>query len=163
MQELIEVIRAAIATEATTEQKAAGVQACRTIDAALATEPGKPLTIVSAVSATPVQAMPRVSIDQVLDLVIARLSVIAKEREPIEALPAPSAGALTSASSQGLRVPMATGGALKVVRRPANARPVPARPAPRPANARPVPARPAPRPANPRPGNIARPTPRRKP
>ena len=45
MNELIESIRVAVATEASAEQKLAGAQACRTILAALDTEPGKPFLL----------------------------------------------------------------------------------------------------------------------
>jgi hypothetical protein len=95
MQELIEVIRVAVATDASTEQKASGVQACRTIAAALGTEPGKPIML-------PGMPMPaatsRVSVDQMLDLMIARLTTIAAQRE---AEPAPT----VAPSPRGLRVP----------------------------------------------------------
>lgn len=129
MQELIETIRAAVASGASKEQKAAGAAACRTIFAALDTEPGTPFAIPGA----PVQAMPRVSIDQVLDLMIARLTTIASEREAKPALAAPGAtepatSALAAAppttstppESRGLRIPMASTGALKLAARPAN-------------------------------------------
>ncbi len=53
MQELIDVIRAAVTTDATNEQKAAGVQACRTIAAALDIEPGKPIVLPGSPSASP--------------------------------------------------------------------------------------------------------------
>src|SRR5262245_28342546 len=95
MQELIEAIRVAVATDASAEQKATGAQACRTILAALDTEPGKPIMLPG----TPLpMAAPRVSVDQMLDLVIARLTTIAAERD---AQPAPSA-----APPRGLRVPV---------------------------------------------------------
>src|SRR5690242_8837313 len=95
MQELIEVIRVAVASDASTEQKASGVQACRTIAAALGTEPGKPIML-------PGMPMPaatsRVSVDQMIDLVIARLTTVAAQRE---AEPAPT----VAPSPRGLRVP----------------------------------------------------------
>jgi len=95
MQDLIEAIRAAIASDANTEQKAAGVQACRTIIAALDTEPGKPIMLPG----TPLLAAPsRVSVDQMLDLMIARLTTIAAQRE---AEPPPAA-----VPPRGLRVPV---------------------------------------------------------
>ena len=135
MQELIDVIRAAIATDASKEQKAAGVQACRTIITALDTEPGKPLTLAGI---APVQATSRVSLDQVLDLMIARLSVIANERETKPALAAPPASTATTDDrsnaprtiaahpvSPGFRVPMAASSTLKAAARPA--RPIPRR------------------------------------
>lgn len=94
MQDLIEVIRAATASGASTEQKAAGVQACRTIISALDTVPGTPLLLPT--SPTPVT---RPSIDQVLDMMIAKLTSIASEQDkrPTPALPVPN----------GLRVPVA--------------------------------------------------------
>jgi hypothetical protein len=94
MQELIDVIRASVSSGATSEHKAAGAQACRTILAALDSEPGKPISLPGAPSPSP----PGLSIDQVLDLAIARLSTIATEREAAPQLqpqPAPT----------GLRVP----------------------------------------------------------
>jgi hypothetical protein len=103
MQELIETIRAAVAGDATKDQKAAGAAACRTIFAALDTEPGKSFAIPGA----PVQAMPRVSIDQVLDLVIARLTTIAseREREAQQALPALTAPAAAPPAPRRLQIP----------------------------------------------------------
>jgi hypothetical protein len=103
MQALIEAIRVAVATEASTEQKASGAQACRTILAALDTEPGKPFVL-------PGMPMPaatsRVSVDQMLDLMIARMTTIASERD---AQPAPTAAPpmLATSSPRGLRVPVA--------------------------------------------------------
>ncbi len=95
MQELIEAIRVAVATDASTEQKATGAQACRTIFAALDTEPGKPIVL-------PGMPMPaatsRVSVDQIIDLMIARLTTIAAERDVHSA---PIAQDL-----RGLRVPV---------------------------------------------------------
>ena len=96
MQELLEAIRVAVATDASPEQKATGVQACRTIVAALDTEPGKPIML-------PGMPMPaatsRVSVDQVIDLMIARLTTIATERDTH---PAP----IAAADPRGLRVPV---------------------------------------------------------
>jgi hypothetical protein len=114
MDALIDVIRTAIATGATTEQKAAGAQACRTIAAALDTEPGKPLTLGTSM---PMRPLSGVSLDQVLDLVIARLDVVAKEREPSQPQAAPA-----NIAPRGLRLPMATSTAMKVPARPANSR-----------------------------------------
>lgn len=95
MQELIEAIRVAVANDANAEQKATGVQACRTIIAALGSEPGKPIMLPG----TPLPAVTsRVSVDQMLDLMIARLTTIAAERD---AQPAP-----TVAPPRGLRVPV---------------------------------------------------------
>lgn len=78
MNELIEAIRVSIATGATTEQKAIGAQACRTILAALDATPGKPISLPGTPPSSPLAGA---SLDQVLDMVIARLSVIARDRE----------------------------------------------------------------------------------
>lgn len=124
MNELIEAIRNAVAESATTEQKAVGVQACRTIAAALDTEPGRPLVLPGV---SPVQTTSRVSIDQVLDLMIARLSVVAKENETQQSpMPTPSTAAQsTPVASRGLQLPpLATANALRAAPRPATARPV---------------------------------------
>lgn len=134
MQELIEVIGAAIATDASKEQKAAGVQACHTIVAALDTEPGRPMVLPGVRVAQPLAG---VSLDHVLDLMIARLSVIAKDSDANESLALAAATALappTSTVSRGLRVPLATGSALKAAPRSANTARAPQRPAARPAN-----------------------------
>ncbi len=84
MQELIDVIRAAVIADATNDQKAAAVQACRTIAAALDVEPGKPIALPGTPSASPPAA--RLSIDQVLDLAIARLTMIVNEHDKNPAL-----------------------------------------------------------------------------
>ena len=94
MHDLIEIIRAAIAADATTEKKAAGVQACRTIAGALGAEPGKPLVLPGM---SPPTTTSRVSVDQVLDLMIGRLTTIANERD--KAPPPPKR------APAGLRVP----------------------------------------------------------
>ena len=76
MHDLIESIRTALAAEASAEQRAAGVAACRTILRALDATPGEPLT------AEPTNASPLAAIlgalrgvppDQLLDLAIAKL------------------------------------------------------------------------------------------
>lgn len=113
MQDLIETIRVAIASDANAEQKATGAQACRTILAALASEPGKPLVLPG--TALPTTAS-RVSVEQVLDLMIARLTTIAAERQA-EAQLAPE-------PLRGLRVP-ATPAALPQPKQPTR-RPSPA-------------------------------------
>ncbi len=131
MQQLIDVIRTAVSTDATDEQKAAGVQACRTITTALDTEPGKPLTFPGAAT---VPIAPRVSIDQVLDLVIARLSMIAMDRERTQLRPEPTAevpAVALPAAPRGLRVPIAPSNALKIAPRSAIRRPVPQKAPPR--------------------------------
>ncbi len=97
MQELIEVIRVAVTTDATAEQKATGVQACRTIVAALDTEPGRPIVLPGMTMPAPTS---RVSVDQIIDLMIGRLTTIAAQRD---AEPVPVA----APSPRGLRVPVA--------------------------------------------------------
>lgn len=94
MNERIEAIRAAVAEGATAERKAVGAQACRTILAALDTEPGKPIVMPGVPAPNPLS---RLSVDQVLDLVISRLSTVAEARD---AKPA-------SEPPRGLRVAMA--------------------------------------------------------
>lgn len=123
MQQLIDVIQAAVATDANSEQKAAGVQACRTIATALDTEPGKPLTLPS----TPI-AQPRLSIDQLLDLVIARLNMVATDRERTDALNEPVA--TEPPAPRGLQIPLLPSNALKLAPRSASARPEPPKNAP---------------------------------
>ena len=97
MHELIESIRAAVAQGATAEQKAIGAQACRTILTALEAEPGKPIVLPGASAPNPLS---RLSLDQVLDLLIARLSTVANAGDPqaVQQAPAPP---------RGLRIPMA--------------------------------------------------------
>lgn len=96
MQDLIEAIRVAVATDASAEQKATGVQACRTIVAALDTQPGKPIMLPGVPLPASISG---VSVDQMLDLMIARLTNIAAQRD---AAPTPTA----APSPRGLRVPM---------------------------------------------------------
>lgn len=106
MQQLIDVITTAIASDASSEQKAAGVQACRTIAMALDTEPGKPLTLPGVAT---VQPASRLSLDQVLDLVIARLNVVATDRERTHAPAAPklTESAVAQPAPRGLKIPLA--------------------------------------------------------
>ncbi len=123
MQELIEVIRAAVTTGGTNDQKTAGVQACRTIIAALDTEPGKPLVPPTFATST------RPTVDQMLDLAIARLSTIANARDATTAPPAAQkVSAVPRQLSTGLRVPV-TPAALprgKPAKQPAS-KPIPTR------------------------------------
>ena len=97
MQELINAIQVAIATDASPEQKATGAQACRTILAALDTEPGKPIVLPGITMPAPTS---RVSVDQMFDLLIGRLTTIATQRD---AAPVPTA----APSPRGLLVPVA--------------------------------------------------------
>lgn len=88
MNELIEHIRSAVAQGATAEQKVVGAQACRTILTALDAEPGKPIVLAGAPQAQPLS---RFTLDQALDLVIARLTTIANAQDArsVPNLPAP--------------------------------------------------------------------------
>lgn len=95
MNELIEHIRAAVAQGATMEQKAIGAQACRTILTALEAEPGKPIALSGVPAPHPLS---RLSFDQVLDLLITRLSAVVTAREPQQTRP-------SAAMPSGLRVP----------------------------------------------------------
>jgi hypothetical protein len=120
MNELIEAIRAALAEGATTQQKAAGVHACRAIATALGTEPGNLLTLPGV---APTTQTSRVSIDQILDLAIARLSMVAKDQESNHAHAAPAAPAAQptiAAKPHGLRIPIAPTSGVKVAPRAAN-------------------------------------------
>jgi hypothetical protein len=81
MNELIEAIRVAVADGATAEQKAIGAQACRTIIAALGAEPGKPIVLPGVPKPHPLSTL---SVDQALDLVIARLRTVADAREQVD-------------------------------------------------------------------------------
>lgn len=109
MQELISIISAATTNGATTEQKAAGIQGCRTIIAALDTEPGKPILLPGAPLQSPLAG---ISIDQVIELLIAKLSVIANAGEAATAPP-------PAPVSTGFRV--AAVAPPRLVARPANA------------------------------------------
>ena len=79
MENVIESIRAAIASDATPEAKAAGATACRAILAALESTPGQPIALstVAPMSgsqiASVVSALRGVPPDQLLDLAIQRL------------------------------------------------------------------------------------------
>jgi len=78
MEQMIETVRIAASDGATPEQKAAGVAACRTLLAALEAEAGKPIAIAGAPTAGPLAG---IAPDQALDLLIAKLSAIAQEKE----------------------------------------------------------------------------------
>lgn len=97
MNEMIEAIRAAVAENATGEQKAAGALACRAILGALGAEPGKPIAMPDA--PTP---HPPASIDpgQALDLLIAKLTAALPtgDKEP----------AVRAADTRGLRIAFVT-------------------------------------------------------
>ena len=82
MDNLIEAIRSAIASEADDQTRAIGAQACRTILVALETPAGEPLKAAPATSPltepksaleAAVSALRGVPPDQLLDLAIARL------------------------------------------------------------------------------------------
>src|SRR5687768_14294680 len=97
MEELIEAIRVAVTSGATTEQKARGAHACRAIMTALDAEAGKPLLVPGAPMAHPLAGIPP---GQALDLLIARLSAALppedKNRDPAQGAPPPE--------RQGIRI-----------------------------------------------------------
>jgi hypothetical protein len=76
MTDLLEVIRTAMASDATAEARAAGVHACRTLLAALEPTPGEPATAKLG-SPSPVAAMAAalrgVPADQLFDVAITKL------------------------------------------------------------------------------------------
>ena len=78
MQDLLEAIRVAMTDGATAEQKATGAQACQTILAALGAQPGKPIVLPGVPKPNPLSGL---SVDQALELVIARLRAVADARE----------------------------------------------------------------------------------
>ena len=90
MDEMIEAIRIAVNDGATTEQKAAGIVACRAILTALEAEPGKALIVAGAPSPGPLAG---ISPDHALDLLIARLSAVAEKRASTASAPAPAKAA----------------------------------------------------------------------
>ena len=100
MNEMIEAIRAAIATGATPEQKALGAQACRTILAALGAEAGKPIALPGAPQRHPLAG---ITGDQALTLLIARLTAIAETRDAAAA--ASSLGAADTSSPRPVAAP----------------------------------------------------------
>lgn len=115
MQELIEAIRVAVTDGATAEQKATGAQACQTILAALGAQPGKPIVLPGVPQAHPLS---KLSMDQVLDLAIARLTQIAAAREKEAAQPAPTAPRGPRIPIVPPAVPTAPGGARLARKKP---------------------------------------------
>ena len=126
MQDLLEAIRVATTDGATAEQKATGAQACQTILAALGAQPGKPIVLPGAPKPNPLSGL---SVDQALELVIARLRAVADARDKQAAQPTPAAQATpaTAASTapRGPRIPIvpprpptASGGARAAQKKP---------------------------------------------
>lgn len=104
MNELIEAIRAAVANDATAEQKTIGAQACRTILTALDTEAGKPLTVPNAPKPHPLS---QIDPGQALDLLIAKLSAnLPKDDPAASTVTAPAA--LPARRDRGLRIEFVT-------------------------------------------------------
>ncbi len=86
MQSQMDAIRAAVAADATAEQKAHGAAACRAILAALEAEAGKPIAMPGAPAPHPLAG---IDPGQALDLLIARLTaVLPKEDAKATAAPA---------------------------------------------------------------------------
>ena len=86
----IEAIRAAVAADATDEQKSQGAAACRAILVALGAEPGKPIAMPGAPTPHP---LARLDPGQALDLIIAKLSAM---------VPAEGAGGDTPKASRAI-------------------------------------------------------------
>ncbi|HTR49501.1 MAG TPA: hypothetical protein VMJ10_02275 [Kofleriaceae bacterium] len=107
MQDLLEAIRVAMTDGATAEQKATGAQACQTILAALGAQPGTPIVLPGVPKPHPLSAL---SVDQALELVIARLRAVADARDKQAAQPTPATQATpaTAASTapRGPRIPI---------------------------------------------------------
>ena len=87
MDQLIETIRMAVATNATAETRAAGATACRTILTALDATAGEPLaaTAVPAPNAQAVaiaSALRGMPMDQLADLLIAKLRTLVPPDPP---------------------------------------------------------------------------------
>ncbi len=94
MTDLLDCIRIALAEGATPEQKQAGATACCAVFAALSPPPGVPVSV-------PHGPQTRLSIDQMLDLAIAKLRAM---------LPAEAAAQMTTTS---LRFPFLESGGAK--------------------------------------------------
>ncbi len=116
MQELIDTIRAATATEATNEQKTAGVQACNTLAAALGTVPGNPLALPSTRQPSPLAGL---SFEQMLDLAIAKLTSIANAQpdQAAPAFPSQAASVGRAPTRAGLQLPTPLAVPTSVIRR----------------------------------------------
>lgn len=94
MENFIEAIRAATTDNASDEARATGAQACRMILQVLEVKPGEPMASAVATPtstvATGVSALRGLSIDQLLDLAIAKLrtalpaGTIVPEVEPLK-------------------------------------------------------------------------------
>jgi hypothetical protein len=104
MNEMIEAIRAAVADGATPEQKATGVQACRTVLTALGAEPGKPIALPGVPQQHPLAG---ITADQALAMLIARLTTIADERDAATAHPANAANAANATNATTVARPQA--------------------------------------------------------
>jgi len=104
MQDLLEAIRVATTDGATAEQKATGAQACQTILAALGAQPGKPIVLPGVPKPNPLSGL---SVDQALELVIARLRAVAdaRDKQPAPAAQATPAAAASTAP-RGPRIPI---------------------------------------------------------
>ena len=100
MQEMIDAIRAALTEGATADQKTSGVHACRTIATALEAQVGKPITLPGAPTPGPLAG---ISSEQALDLLIARLRVVAADKDTKEATTAPAIA--RAPAPAGLRIP----------------------------------------------------------
>jgi hypothetical protein len=89
MNTFIETIHKAVAVDASVEQKQAGAAACRAVLTALEAEVGQTLGALAPA------APPRLDVDQVLEVVIARLRAMVPTEGP-------------TAARGGLTIPMVT-------------------------------------------------------
>ena len=116
MHDKIEAIRAAVATDATTEQKAHGAAACRAILAALGAEPGKPIAMAGAPAPHPLAG---IDPGQALDLLIAKLTAVLPKDDD-KSSPAPPTAA---PDPRGLRIAFVAPPPRQAARAPSRARP----------------------------------------
>ncbi len=100
MQEQIEAIRAAVAADATDEQKSQGAAACRAILVALGAEPGKPIAMPGAPTPHPLAG---IDPDLALDLLIAKLTAALPREDDKASAPA------AAPDPRGLRIAFVNG------------------------------------------------------
>lgn len=98
MEAQLATISAAIAADATAEQKAHGAIACRAILAALGAEPGKPIAMPGAPMPHPLAG---IDPGQALDLLIAKLTAALPKDDDKPSVPTP---APTTPDPRGLRI-----------------------------------------------------------
>jgi hypothetical protein len=90
MTHLIETLQAALTKDASEEARSAGVAACRTILAALEAKPGEPMIVPTAQDmpvplAATVALLQARPVDELLDLLIAKLRAVVPDVPPVGA------------------------------------------------------------------------------